>query len=105
MSRPIAQLGRYGILDTPAEPEFDRITALAARLFRVPTVAIVLVDAERAWSKSRYGLALAPTPRAHAFCSLAIAGPEVLVVPDATEDERFVRHPLVVREPGVRFYA
>jgi len=58
----IAALARYGVLDTPAEPEFDRITALAARLFRVPTVAIVLVDAERTWSKSRYGLALPPTP-------------------------------------------
>jgi signal transduction histidine kinase len=119
MSRPIAQisqdaaderariaaLGRYGILDTPAEPEFDRITALAARLFRVPTVAIVLVDAERTWSKSRYGLALPPTPRAMAFCNVAIGGPEVLVVPDAAADPRFAGNPLVTREPGVRFYA
>jgi signal transduction histidine kinase len=101
----IAALGRYGILDTPAEPEFDRITALAARLFRVPTVAIVLVDAERTWSKSRYGLALPPTPRALAFCNVAIGNPDVFVVPDARADERFVGNPLVTREPGVRFYA
>jgi PAS domain S-box-containing protein len=101
----IAALSRYGILDTPAEPEFDRITALAARLFRVPTVAIVLVDAERTWSKSRYGLALPPVPRALAFCNLAIASPDVLVVPDAAADVRFAANPLVTREPGVRFYA
>jgi PAS domain S-box-containing protein len=101
----IAALGRYGILDTPAEPEFDRITALAARLFRVPTVAIVLVDAERTWSKSRYGLALPPTPRALAFCNVAIGGPDVLVIPDARADERFATNPLVTREPGLRFYA
>jgi signal transduction histidine kinase len=101
----VAALGRYGILDTPGEPEFDRITALAARLFRVPTVAIVFVDGERVWSKSRYGLALAPVPRALAFCSATIAGPEVLVLPDAREDERFAQSPLVAREPGVRFYA
>ena len=79
----IAALGRYGVLDTPAEPEFDRITALAARLFRVPTVAIALVDAERTWSKSRYGLALPTVPRALAFCNQVIASPDVLVVPDA----------------------
>ncbi|HVU50429.1 MAG TPA: ATP-binding protein [Polyangia bacterium] len=101
----IAALGRYGVLDTPAEPEFDRITALAARLFRVPTVAIVLVDAERTWSKSRYGLALPPVPRALAFCNAAIASAEVLVVPDAAADARFAANPLVTREPGVRFYA
>jgi signal transduction histidine kinase/CheY-like chemotaxis protein len=101
----LAALARYGILDTPAEPEFDRITALAARLFRVPTVAIVLVDVERTWSKSRYGLALPPLPRALSFCGRAIAGTEVLVVPDARLDERFAENPLVVREPGLRFVA
>jgi signal transduction histidine kinase len=101
----LAALGRYRVLDTPAEPEFDRITALAARLFRVPTVAIVLVDAERTFAKSRYGLALAPVTRALAFSSRAIAGHDVLVVPDMAHDERFAAHPLVTREPGVRFYA
>src|SRR5882724_1502384 len=101
----VAALSRYGVLDTPAEPEFDRITALAARLFRVPTVAIVLVDGERTWSKSRYGMALPPTPRALAICDVAIGGPEVFVVPDASVDVRFAANPLVTREPGLRFYA
>ena len=101
----IAALDRYGILDTPAEPEFDRITALAARLFRVPTVAIVLVDAERTWSKSRYGMALPPTPRALAFCNVTITSSDVLVVADASADPRFATNPLVTREPGLRFYA
>jgi signal transduction histidine kinase/CheY-like chemotaxis protein len=101
----IEALARYGILDTPAEPEFDRITALAARLFRVPTVAIVLVDGERTWSKSRYGLALPPTQRALAFCNTAIEAPDVFVVSDASADPRFSSNPLVTREPGVRFYA
>jgi PAS domain S-box-containing protein len=101
----VAALSRYGVLDTPAEPEFDRITALAARLFRVPTVAIVLVDWERTWSKSRYGMALPPTPRALSFCDVAIGGQEVLVVSDASADARFAANPLVTREPGLRFYA
>jgi PAS domain S-box-containing protein len=101
----IAALGRYGILDTPAEPEFDRITALTARLFRVPTVAIVLVDAQRCWSKSRYGMPLPPAPRAVALSNVAITTPDVLVIGDAARDERFTAHPLVTREPGLRFYA
>jgi signal transduction histidine kinase len=101
----IVALARYGVLDTPAEPEFDRITALAARLFRVPTVAIVLVDGERTWSKSRYGIALPPTPRALSFCNVAIGSSDVLVVPDASADPRFMANPLVARERGLRFYA
>jgi signal transduction histidine kinase len=101
----LAALARYGILDTPAEPEFDRITALAARLFRVPTVAIVLVDAERTWSKSRYGLALPPQPRASSFCGVAILGPDVLSVSDARADPRFADNPLVAGAPGLRFVA
>src|SRR5437762_1542750 len=101
----LAALARYGILDTPAEPEFDRITALAARLFRVPTVAIVLVDGERTWSKSRYGMALPPTPRALSFCDAALASPEVFVVTDASADPRFAKNPLVTRPSGLRFYA
>jgi PAS domain S-box-containing protein len=101
----VTALSRYGILDTPAEPEFDRITALAARLFRVPTAAIVLVDGERTWSKSRYGMAVPPTPRALAFCDVAIASPDVFVVTDAAADARFAGNPLVTRTPGLRFYA
>jgi PAS domain S-box-containing protein len=101
----VAALSRYGILDTPAEPEFDRITALAARLFRVPTVAIVLLDGERTWSKSRYGMALPPTPRALSFCDAAIASPDVFVVTDASVDPRFAANPLVTRPSGLRFYA
>src|SRR5262249_35984732 len=60
---------------------------------------------ERVWSKSRYGLALAPVPRGLAFCGTTIASPDVLVVPDARADTRFADSPLVAREPGVRFYA
>ncbi|HVZ73535.1 MAG TPA: ATP-binding protein [Polyangia bacterium] len=100
----LAALARYGVLDTPAEPEFDRITALTARLFRVPTVAIILVDVERTWSKSRYGLALPPQPRAVSFCGVAIQAPDVLVVPDARADARFTANPLVAY-PGLRFVA
>jgi len=71
----------------------------------VPTVAITLVDAERVWSKSRTGIVQAPVPRALALCNTAIAGTDVLVVPDARADARFADNPLVARDAGLRFYA
>lgn len=55
-------LQRYAILDTPAELRFDRITALAARLFRVPIALISLVDEQRQWFKSRHGTEVSETP-------------------------------------------
>ena len=50
----LAALHRYKILDTPPEAAFERITALTARLFDMPTALISLVDESRAWFKSRY---------------------------------------------------
>src|SRR5258708_3114652 len=54
---------RCEILDTPADGAFDRITALAARVFQVPTAVVSIVDSDRIWFKSRYGLDLPQVPR------------------------------------------
>lgn len=98
-------LRSLGLLDTPPEERFDRVTRMAQRLFEVPIALISLVDEDRQWFKSRQGLDAPETPRAVAFCSHAILGDEVLVVPDALEDARFHDNPLVIDDPNIRFYA
>lgn len=98
-------LHQYRLLDTAGEPAFDRITKLAAWVFRTPIALISLVDFDRQWFKSTFGLAAQQTPRAVAFCSHAIREDDVLVVPDATRDPRFKANPLVTGEPRIRFYA
>ncbi|MDP1631155.1 MAG: PAS domain S-box protein [Caulobacter sp.] len=102
-----AALDQIGVLDTLPEATFDRLTALAADLFDTPIALVSLVDAERQWFKSRHGLDAAETPREWAFCDHAIRqGPNsIFVVPDATQDPRFVDNPLVTGRPDVRFYA
>ncbi len=101
----LADLRSLRILDTRPEERFDRITRLLSRVFRVPMAFVSLVDSDRQWFKSSCGLNVLQTPRAVSFCGHAILSDEMMVVNDALEDERFRDNPIVLGEPGIRFYA
>ena len=101
-------LAQYQVLGTEPEIAFDRLTALAARLFRAPVALISLMGKTDLWLKSRHGLNACEVDRDVAFCSHVIVLPReqrALVVPDLSRDERFVHNPLVTRDAGFRFYA
>ncbi len=101
----LAALRRYNILDTLPEQVYDDLTRLAAHLCRMPIALVSLIDTERQWFKSRYGLEARETDRAYSFCAHAIVTGEMLVVPDAERDERFMDNPDVLGGPFIRFYA
>lgn len=101
----ILQLHALGLLDSPPEPVFDRVTRLLARSLDVPIALVSLVDAHRQWFKSSVGVAVQQTPREIAFCDHAIRGRDTLVVEDARQDPRFAGNPLVTGAPNIRFYA
>lgn len=101
----LSELRSLQILDTPSEERFDRVTRMAMRLFGVPIALVSLVDENRQWFKSCFGLDVSETERRISFCGHAILQNEALVVEDAMQDERFHDNPLVTGEAHVRFYA
>lgn len=102
----VAALKRLGILDTAPEERFDRHTRIAAALFRVPIALVSLVDADRQWFKSCFGTDVCESSRETSFCAHAItSNDDVLIVPDALQDERFRDNPMVSDGPRIRFYA
>ena len=100
----LSALRSVDLLDTPPEPEFDKLTQLAAEACKAPVALICLVDSERQWFKSKVGLCLTETPRDQAFCAHAILEDGPLIIADATLDERTRDNPLVTGEPHIRFY-
>ena len=100
-------LSRYEAFGTEPEPAFDRITRLAARIFRVPVVRITLVERDRQWLKSHHGVDLGETRRDLSFCSHAVLlpAPEVFVVLDAPAHPRYTDKRMVTGPAHVRFYA
>lgn len=98
-------LDALGILDTPREERFDRVTRLAQELFDVPMVSITFIDRDRQWRKSEIGLGGREAQREDAFCDATIRQSGTLVVEDASRDPRFETNPFVVGDPRLRFYA
>lgn len=101
----LRKLYELDILDTLEEQAYDDLTMLAAEICNAPIALVSLIDRDRQWFKSHYGLDARETPRESAFCAHAILGEDIMVVEDSNKDERFIDNPLVTGEPHVEFYA
>ena len=103
----LAEVRSTGLLDTPVEAGFDRLTRLAAKLTGAPATFISLVDETHDFYKSCYGF---PEPLASSrqltgttFCHYALASEEPLVIDNAPEDPVYSQVP-TVKSLGVQAY-
>ena len=95
-------LEELGLVDAPAETEFDNLTRLASSLLGAPVslLSIVQLEADRQVFKSRTGLTgpadeAGQTPLSHSFCRHVVEADGTLVVTDART------HPLVRDNPSI----
>src|SRR2546426_9672551 len=84
----LADLRSYQILDTPPEPAFDDITALAAHICQSPIALITLIDSNRQWFKSKAGVSRSDPSRGEPFCGNPTVQGHLLVVRDAAADKQ-----------------
>ncbi|HEV2147972.1 MAG TPA: PAS domain S-box protein [Longimicrobiaceae bacterium] len=97
----IAELRRSGLLDTPAEEDFDRLARLAATVLEVPVALVSLVDHDRQFFKSTVGLPEGwvqerETSLSGSLCRYVAGTGDALVVPDARG------HPVLGKSPAVQ---
>lgn len=96
---------RFLNLQISKEQELQEIVSLAAKICGTPTALITFIDENTQYIRFKQAFAYNETTRANAFCNHVIEGTEVMVVPDAHQDERFRNNPLVTGDPNIRFYA
>jgi len=101
----LAAVRSLGLVDTPPEERFDRITRLAQACFDVPVAMLTVVERDRLYFKSRLGTPLTGLLREGSFCDAVLHGDGALVVQDASADPRFRQSLLVAGPSAVRFYA
>lgn len=101
--RRLTVLHQLGILDTPPDADFDLLTEIAAELCATPYAFVVLVDAERSWIKSAFGLPMqgSEIERGASPCAYAIVQQQPLVVADVGSDPRTSEMP----HPHYQMYA
>ncbi|MER3434151.1 MAG: hypothetical protein C4288_12165 [Leptolyngbya sp. ERB_1_1] len=79
----------YSILDTPPEPAFDTLAQLAAQICGVPIALLSFIDVDRLVVKAKVGIDVTEMPRCKAICNRTLTQSDVLVVVDASSDQRF----------------
>lgn len=98
-------LPEYQLLDTLPEEDYDNITNLAATICDAPVSLITLLDKDRNFFKSHYGVPFQESPREISFCGHAILCDDpIFIITDARSDERFINNPLIDGAKAI-FYA
>lgn len=98
IARRIDSLRRSGLLAPRTFISFDKLTELAAGLIGAPVSLMSMVDEDRQYFTSQFGLphkvaAARQTPLTESVCASVVETNEVVAVDDMANDPRFDTHP------------
>ncbi|MGO4442393.1 GAF domain-containing protein [Mycobacterium sp. 2YAF39] len=97
----LRSLNATGLLDSPPEEAYDRITQAAADALDAPFAALALIDVDRQFFKSTVGMGdmSAPADRQiplnQSIGQYAVADRNPVILEDARTDPVFMKHPVV----------
>jgi signal transduction histidine kinase/PAS domain-containing protein len=98
-------LNSYHILDSDEDEAFDNLTRIAAKVCDTSISLITLVDNDRQWFKSHYGIEINETSLQLSICKSIISGKgKCLYIEDLEQSEDFKNHPAWTGL-GIKFYA
>lgn len=101
----LAELYRYEILNTSAEPVFDQIVETAAKVFNVPIALLSMVDLTEIFFKAKVGLEGNTFPRSTSLCTIAISNAEPMILHKGETEHCLLSNPMIAAEFGLKFYA
>jgi signal transduction histidine kinase len=106
--RRLQAMKALGLVDSPAEEVFDRLTRLASKLIPSPVALISIVDDERQYFKSIVGLkepwaSQRQTPLTHSFCQHVTVTGQPLIIENSRETP-LVRDSLAIPDLDVISY-
>ncbi len=98
-------VARFVDFELEEDPELREIVELASAVTDCPYALITFLDKDTQYLKVRKGVSETSVPRQTSFCTYAIKQNDLMMVPDTFNDKRFVKNPMVIGEPGIRFFA
>ena len=105
----LRELRALGVLDPPAEADYDDIAKVVSAVCRSQVAAVNFVDGERHFTKAIVGMPEArggSVPNELSFCAATVRSDDgMLVIRDTHADPAWRDHPLVTGGPKVGFYA
>jgi len=104
-SERLKALSDYGLDDEQMLRSLDPVVNIASRMFDMPVAAVNMIGSDHVFFAASVGVGEVDMSRDVSFCAHAINQAHVMVVPDATLDDRFHDNPLVTGAANLRFYA
>ncbi|WP_162842766.1 GAF domain-containing protein [Mucilaginibacter pineti] len=92
-------------LDLETDHELQEVIETMAEVCKTPIAFITLLNEHTQYLKLRKGSIETTKPREITFCTHTLQQDDIMIVPDALKDKRFINNPMVRGEQGVRFYA